>query len=160
MKETNVRFQKKLGNGNRLVCIFERQPGEALVQLTEEGGDPRRRIYLSLTRWKKMQGYRDEIHVAVSQLLERDLSFEPLHHHLRGNVFVPVTPGVACIDVREYHLPRGENEPRPTRSGLGLHPSEWDSLAAIAPLIEKIPELQEIVSCDMQDDHQNQEGML
>lgn len=161
VKETNVRFQKKLGNGNRLVRIFVRQPGEVLVQLMEEGGDPQRRISLSLSRWKKMRLYWDEIHAAVSKLVEREHSFEPLHHHLGGNVFVSVTPGVACVDVREYYLPRGENEPRPSKSGLGLRLSEWDSLAAITPLIEeKIPELQEMVSCDMQDDHQNQEGML
>ncbi len=82
---------------------------------------------------------------------------EAYKEHLGGNVYSTVE-GV-CVDIRRYWKP--EDKVVPTRKGICLRPREYVKLKDSIPQIgEALPELDAIVPCYLQSDHQNQLGML
>jgi len=84
-----------------------------------------------------------------------------LRLHLGGNVFVSLTSGIWCVDIRQFFMPKGEEEVRPTREGIALRFGEYQKLCEIMPMLpDLIPALNSVQLCRLQDDHQNQEGAM
>ncbi len=77
-------------------------------------------MIMPLQCWKLLIQIEDDIQEAADALTKRR-EFQPLHRHLGGNVFLSATPGIYCIDLRQYFMPgdaEPNDEPRPTGSGM------------------------------------------
>jgi len=48
---------------------------------------------------------------------------------------VSVTTGFKCVDFRQFYLPYGETEVKPTREGIALRLMEWDRIKKVIELI-------------------------
>lgn len=113
-----IRFQIKLGQQDRYLRILD--SNTPMIQIVDTGNN-QQEMTLTLQMWKLLSGMDDDINDAVNALKERR-EFPQLRRHLGGNVFVSVTPGFFCIDLRQFYLPHAnDEEPRPTRTGMYRH---------------------------------------
>lgn len=145
-------FRGNLGNG-RVVEVTEWK-GEKRVDLREWQGDTptKKGISLSLMRWKN---WVDCIEYLDQALAEK----QAYNSHLGGNAYCTVEEGSACVNIRQYWKP--EEELVPTKKGLCLRPLEYQRLKELIPEIGRtLPELDAVVPCYLQSDHQNQIGAL
>ena len=76
-----------------------------------------------------------------------------------------VTAGFSCVDFRKFYVPNvlpcGQNEIKPTRSGIALRLREWIEMRNIVETVNSdYPALGTALPCYLQDDHQNQLGAL
>ena len=86
---------------------------------------------------------------------------EELSWHLGGGVYATKTPQYPTVDIRHFWKPQSSAIRVPTKKGVVLTRRRFENLRdAIKQIREFVPELEETVPCMMQDDHQNQEGML
>jgi len=46
-----------------------------------------------------------------------------------------VTMGFKCVDFRQFYMPYGETEVKPTRKGIALRLTEWDQMKKVIELI-------------------------
>ena len=111
-----IRFSMKLGNQNRVVRVIntEDEPEIQLLDTVAEG----KRITLPLCRWEMLTSQVEAVQETVRKL-EEEQQFDKLHVHLGGNVFLSVSPGIYCVDVRKHFTPHSQDaeEPKPTRMG-------------------------------------------
>lgn len=81
----------------------------------------------------------------------RHVNYEIL---LGNRVYLSVTGGFMCVDLRQYFVPYGlddvpQNE-RPTKSGMAYRISDWVQLLALVPVIELAhPTLFSFNFCDL-----------
>ncbi len=149
---STCREKYQLGN-DRYVQVTEWK-GELRVDLREWCGDKptKKGISLSLMRWKNLVDASEY----VDQALEKK---QPYKAHLGGNVCCTTNEDNGCVDIRQYWMP--EETVVPTRKGLCLRPKEYTRLKVLVPDIGKtLPELDAIVPCYLQSDHNNQLGAL
>jgi len=72
--------------------------------------------------------------------------------HLGGAWFLSVTPGMACVDLRKFYQDRN-NDIKPSKLGIALNFSEWDSLMnAAATINDELKGFQAISTCWHQTD--------
>ncbi len=109
-------------------------------------------ISLTLMRYKNL--------VYLLELADRAIqSKESFDRHLGGNVYITIGQDSACVDIRQYWNPQGEVVP--TKKGICLRPTEYSRLKELLPEIGgTLPELDGVVPCFLQGDHQNQLGAL
>jgi hypothetical protein len=146
----NNRFVQVLEwRGNVMVDFREWNPTEDSFIPTKKG------IRLSLLQYKNLlAGLKDAVDPALSK--NEDDKF-----HVGANVFLSVRKDNPCVDLRQYWKPPNADDKGPTKKGLCMRPSEYATLKSILSDIETlIPELENVVPCYLQDDHQNQLGML
>jgi len=48
--------------------------------------------------------------------------------HISGGCYVSVTTGFKCVDFRQFYMPYGKTEVKPTRKGIALRLTEWDQM--------------------------------
>ena len=147
-------FRCKLALGNdRYVQVCEWK-SELRVDLREWENDAptKKGISLILMRWKNLV---DAFEYADQGLQNK----EAYKAHLGGNVYICIGTGSVCVDIRQFWKP--ENEVIPTKKGLCLRPGEYQRLKELIPEIGlALPELDGVVPCYLQSDHQNQLGAL
>jgi hypothetical protein len=103
-----------------------------------------------LIQFKNLLAAMDSVKEALTQNREES-------HHLGYNVFLSVREENPCVDIRQYWKPTEDSEVVPTRRGLCLRPSEFQSFSDLLGHIENsLPELVDVERCD----HQNQMGMF
>ena len=112
-------------------------------------------VSLTLSKWKLLAMSVEDIDLCLKEN-------KPYQGHLGGNMFVNVSKEFPMrVDIRQYFFPSGESVPKPTRRGISLFITEWRDLISCSKDLEsKVPELEDLQPCYMQEDHQNQEGML
>lgn len=125
------------------------------VTETQKTFPTKKGVSLTLPRWKLLTISFEDIDLCLKQN-------KPYQGHLGGNVFVTVSKDFPFrVDIRQFYIPPGESVPKPTRRGISLFVTEWrDLISCCRDLENKFPEMEEAQPCYMQDDHQNQEGML
>ena len=156
------RYAIRLDDSNRLVTVKEWN-GEIRVDIRECGVDypTKKGISLNMSRWKRFCMCTPDIEkimVQLTQGVRKNLEFK---HHIGGNVQVTYQPlgQFPFIDIRQFWIPEGEEELKPTRKGISLTFAQWEDLVQSIEDIEKaIPELTDFIPCP--DAHQNQEGAL
>ena len=140
---------------------------ERYIQVTEWKGELRvdirewnkeypmkKGVGLNLMQYNFLAGIEIFIDLALTE--NKEESF-----HLGANVFLKVRQDNPCVDIPQYVKPSSQPESVPTKRGLCLRPSEYQTLKTRFNEIEKhLPELENVVPCYMQDGHANQEGML
>lgn len=86
---------------------------------------------------------------------------EDLNYHIGANIFVTVKEDSFCVGIGRYWKPENGENLVPTKKGICLRPLEYLNLKLHLSSIEKaVPELETIEPCFLQDNHQNQLGML
>jgi len=69
--------------------------------------------------------------------------------------------GFKCVDFRQFYMPYGKTEVKPTRKGIALRLTEWDQMKKVMELINNAyPALACATACYFGNDHQNQLGAL
>lgn len=100
---------------------------------------PEKSILLTFQGWAKLITKLEEIDVEVRELNRktRPVSYKL---HLENRVYLSVTGGFMCVDLRQYFVPYGLDDvpqnARPTKSGIALRISDWVQLLALVPVIE------------------------
>jgi len=74
---------------------------------------------------------------------------------------VSVTTGFKCVDFRQFYVPYGDTEIKPTRKGIALRLAEWDQIKKVIKLVNTVyTALANATPCYFANDHQNQLGAL
>lgn len=137
-----------LDNGERRVDIREWKSSENRQFPTKKG------ISLNLQLFKTLTLSIDLIDTALAKK-------EDLNYHIGANIFLTIKGDSPCVNIRKYWKPENEENLVPTKKGICLRPLEYLNLKLHLSSIEKaVPELETIEPCFLQDDHQNQLGML
>ena len=124
-----------------------------------ECGPTKAGVSLSLVRWQKLVDIAPDIMNAVQRLVADEEV--KMMEHLGGNIHVSINSGIYAVDLRQWWLPQDCDSVKPTRKGIGLRLTEWETLMKQIDIInQSIPELSTVVPCYLQDDHNNQEGAL
>jgi len=113
---------------------------------------PEKSILLSFQGWTKLITKLEEIDIEVRELNRKT---RPVNYklHLGNRVYLSVTGGFMCVDLRQYFVPYGlddvpQNE-KPTKPGIALRVSDWVQLLALVPVIELAhPTLFSLNVCD------------
>ena len=118
-----------------------------------------KKVEIPAKRWAAFIHHVENIDRAVKELIEN--KYVKLETHIGGLWYVSVTTGFKCVDIRKFYIPYGTNEPKPTRDGIALRLQEWQTFREIAKQLHvDKPELDEIVPCFQQIDHQNLQGAM
>ena len=97
-------------------------------------------------RWTFFQRYIDEIDAEVKKLKE-DKENVRYRMHYGGAWHVSVTSGVRCVDLRRF-FNNANDEIKPTRHGIGLRLSEWETLKDVVSRIRvDFPDLESMLGC-------------
>jgi hypothetical protein len=111
-------------------------------------------IPLTLGRWKIWAESTEAIDEALSKCSAYSL-------HLVGNVYCTVSELGVCVDIRQYWSPPDHDGVVPTKRGICPRPGEYTKLKeAMSSIGECVPELNGVVPCYLQSNHQNQLGYL
>jgi len=142
--------------------------GEKRVIVVDEKNllirDERTRKFANLTpqRWARLLECREQVNAAIEDILKKD-DAPPVNfkRHIGGAWFISVQTGIWCVDIRKHYKAMDTGEMRPSRTGIGLRIREWRNLIETTVTIEvPRPDLVNVVLCYLQEDHQNQEGLL
>lgn len=148
-----------LGNG-RFIQVKEWQ-GELRVDIREWEGDvpTKKGISLNLMQFKN---FLNGMSSAIEPVMKNKRAEQDEKFHLGAGVYITVTKDNPCVDIRKYWMnPPNQDESLPTKKGICLRPTEYDTLMKSRCKVEDLlPELKDEIPCYMNEDHQNQEGML
>ncbi len=113
-----------------------------------------REFHLSLQRWNQLVSNLADIEQTIQEHKNgRDVRLE---QHLGGNYYLSIKGGFETVTLRKYRIKEGGTDLRPTRTGITLKFEEFERLASLIPVIERlVPELTTIQPCYMQPDHAN-----
>lgn len=102
----------------------------------------------------------DEVNETVEQMAQGQANIE-LKKHIGGGVYLTVTGGYPCINIRKYFVPEGRQEEIPTRMGIALRMSEWRAFVGFVEEIKNLStELKDAEPCYLSLDHANLMGYL
>jgi len=113
----------------------------------------------SQSRWATFMLIIDEIEMTLQKVLagQKDIRYR---YHLGAAWHVSVTSGFKCIDFRRFFLPLEQTDIKPTRTGLALRISEWQTLrSVITKLHVDQSEIANCVPCFLSADHTTAEGI-
>ena len=115
-------------------------------------------VTFPLNRWLNLESIEETL---ADSLKAHDKVDSELTWHLGGGVNATISPLYPTIDIRHFWKPQFEDKPIPTRKGIVLTRKRFEKLQGVIQIIRDfVPELDRTVPCMMNDDHQNQEGML
>jgi hypothetical protein len=110
-------------------------------------------------RWAAFRQRIHDIDSAVKKLCNNEQV--KYQDHIGGGNYVSVTSGFRCVDFRNFFMPYGTTDIKPTKTGMALRLSEWAQMKTLVDEINNdYPQLAVTLPCYMQDDHQNQLGAL
>ena len=106
---------------------------------TSVHSQPQKNITLSFSAWAKLMSKLNEIDVEVREL-NRQTRRVAYKLQLQKRVYLSVTDGYKCVDIRSFYIPYGlEDTPRnekPTKSGIALRISDWVQFLTLAAIID------------------------
>ena len=136
---------------------FGGKPRIDIRQLTPEGYPTKKGLFLTPQRWVRLLGLTHQVNKAMQEIKEGkqvDARF-----HVSGPVFITMSSPWWTVNLREWYMKDGEELPSP--KGVVLKAGDWAKLLSLeGNVLECLPELNTVVPCIMDEDHQNQEGAL
>ncbi len=88
-------------------------------------------------------------------------AYVKFQQHIGGGWYISVTTGFWCVDIRKFYLPYGQDDPKPTKTGIALRLSEWRNLKVANENMRAIdPTIAQAQPCYYGEDHANQLGAL
>ena len=136
---------------NRSVSV-KKQDGVLNVTISELGSEVKS-LTFPARRWVQLTNLVEQIDEAVNRLLVKqnvDLKLQ-----IGGKLYVSVTTGFSCVDLREfyYHPTRGVS---PMKRGIALRIHEWIMLKdEMQKLFVKYPLLTSTTPCMYEPNHQS-----
>ena len=118
-----------------------------------------RGVTLQLRQWNDLKDNTREIDEAVTTLKQgKEVK---LSCHLGNNLHVSVERPFPGIDVRQWWRCDDTKDAKPCKKkGIFLKFEQWEKLKDTFQIMEDfVPELNTVIPCAMQEDHQNQVGM-
>ena len=85
-------------------------------------------VRLSINVWQTMLEHIDEIEHHFLQLCQGEEA--DYNQHIGDNLYVSMTSGVMCVDIRKFYLDRNSSW-KPGQPGIGLKLSEFRELLTI-----------------------------
>ncbi|KAJ8299962.1 LOW QUALITY PROTEIN: hypothetical protein KUTeg_021481 [Tegillarca granosa] len=128
-------------HGKLYVHIREYGQGVNGIYPTKKG------IALDLQKWKK------------KSLLQRCQRLyrkkEDYKQHLGENVYLSVQKGYACVNIRQWFLPKNQTSIVPTKKGIALTFKKWNNLKGAIDLVGDAfkDQLAEVTFCEDSNDH-------
>jgi len=86
-----------------------------------------------------------------------------LRHHIGGTVYVSVTSGYSCVEIRRLYQPFDDKdgEIKPTKKGVALKFAEWSYLCSLIDIIHTaFSALATALPCYYDEDHMSQVNWL
>ena len=140
-------------NDELMIHIREYDEGNGQMYPTKKG------VSFTKVRWS-MFIRRIEDMERIVDLLKANQPVD-YYQHIGGRYYVTITKEYRCLNIRRYFMPPNAAKEIPTRSGIALKLTEWDSLLLkIRELQEHLPELKLAKPCYSSLDHSNQQGYL
>ena len=154
----------ELGDGIRLTVV--KYQNEVRVDLRKWGtnavGVPhptKKGVSFSLQRWVRMGHMQDRIATIMTSIENKEEASERIF--IGGRLQVEMKSPYHCVDLREWYVDEQDGAFKPTRKGISLKFRQWRKLCTYAGQIQQlVPEIQHLLPCYMDTDHQNQLGML
>ena len=116
-------------------------------------------IALTPQQWKELELFIPLIEAEVRNARNGEKTLETWH--LGSNWMVTVNNLYPGVDIRKFWMPPTSNELSATKKGMFLTYERFDRLKnVISEIPHFLPELNMVVPCYLQDDHQNQMGAL
>ena len=126
------------------------------VNTDEIGVWGRKGAALTMPQWSWLRSSTSEITKAVNGYFGDDPQSGALKIHLGGNMFVSVTSGIRCVDIRQWYMDH-QRTLRAGRIGIALRVSEWHKFVELIPQMnEQSARVRDAEPCF----HQNQEGAM
>ena len=111
------------------------------------------------SRWASFLLSLDEINSQV----EKPVAGENIAYrcHYGGGWCVSVTSGFNCVDLRQFYQPFGKTESKPTKIGIAIRLSEWETFRnVVVNLVQRNhPTVANFTPCFLNEDHTTVEGM-
>lgn len=118
-------------------------------------------VTLNPSRFAVLCMHSDEITQALDNIRKPEPSCVQYTKHLGGGIYVGVTTGVECVDLRRYFVPKESKDKLPTRNGIALKFGEWRKFIALETEIKKLsPTLLNAQPCSYDVSHSNQEAAM
>jgi hypothetical protein len=138
--------------GDNRVIRVKKTDNEYSVTICEEKSP--KTITLTGRRWNQLV---ESIAIIDENLLAiKNKQYVKMERRLGGTVYVSVTTGYRCVDIRHFYGKEGVG-PRPTKKGIALRLREWDNLKTAAIEIQSAyPEMVDLEPCMAGSDHYNQ----
>lgn len=139
-------------------CILEtrRQQNELIIVILNVNSG--KFIEIPANRWASFLLLQADIDEAVKQLQEK--KFVSYFEHFGGGWYVSVSTGIWCVDLRQFYL-NEKSEIKPSKQGLALRISEWNTLMNLLPLIMSFDvDLLAVCPCSMREDHLNDRNIV
>lgn len=141
----------ELGNNRYLTASDFNGVTRVHIREYQDGFPTKKGIALTPNRWAAVLFNLDDINERV-----QDLPNANYKKHLGGGVYVTVTKGYPCVNIRKYFRPEGAKSEVPTRFGIAIRLSEWSKVSENASkMAEHFPQIANAMPCDMQFSHMN-----
>ena len=167
LEQNKNRCQLDIGRNTFVVAKTWKVELKIHVRKFESSGDrsvpTKRGISLKLKHWVELIGNAGQVDEAVSNFQKNHTNAEKRSIHIGANVYVEVYmyEGLLGVDIRQWFWDEDNETRHPTKTGIFLHVQQWEQLKlCFQVMTDFVPELKDIVSCSLEGDHQNQEGML
>jgi hypothetical protein len=114
-------------------------------------------IALTLHQWCEIVRCKNEVTQAI-----RESTGDYMKHIGSGKFVTLSTFGkYRNIHIRQYWVPENSTDPKPTKKGIALTVSEWETICEVfTKLPEIVTELNNTRPCWAHDDHSNQQAAL
>ena len=133
---------------DRRRVVVKKQDGEFTITI-EEPGSETKSVILPAKRWAALIASDPQIDDSIHNLLAKQ--YVKYISHIGGGIFVSVTTGFACVDIREFYWNKEKQTTLPTKHGIALNMQQWTRLKEINLLIkEQFPNLAKIELCNHQ----------
>ena len=145
-------------SANRRVVVKNQE--DDYIIIIEEIGSELKTIKFPAKRWAQLVAFEYYIDQNINKLLGKveKVSFQA---HIGGGIYVSVTSGFDCVDIREFYFNKIKGFPCPSRRGIALRVIEWEKLKQTFHEVRlKFPALSAIQPCSEGTDHYNQECAL
>lgn len=112
--------------------------------------------------WAHLRALTQEIDREARELNRQTRSVK-YRSHIGCAIYVSVTDGFPCVDIRRFYLPYGlePGHERPTKHGVSLNLQEWSTLLDMLPILEaESNALATARPCTDDRDHMSQLGQL
>ena len=117
---------------DRRRVLVKKKDGEFTVTI-EEPGSELKSVILPAKRWAALLAIEPQIDDCVTSLQAKQ--YIKFNSHIGGGVFVSVTTGFACVDIREFYWNKERQLALPTKHGIAMNMKQWPRLKEINQLI-------------------------
>jgi hypothetical protein len=132
--------------------IVKNQEADYII-ITEEIGSKLKTIKFPTKRWAQLVAFEYYIDQNINKLLGKveKVSFQA---HIGGGIYVSVTSGFDCVEIKEFYFNEIKSFPCFSRRGIALRFIEWEKLKQTFHQVRlKFPALSATQTCSEGTDH-------